>query len=201
MREVAGLHVTVGELSWIDNGLGNAVDSWNGHGVFSVVRLPAEQPGAAVRLRRPAQRPRADGDEFRQRFRTITDTPAAVDLVAEPALLEAHVRGEIAPWTLIADELFTVEPTTAPVTPTALESASRRALRIIELLGLLPPGLPRAPLPLPDPDLAAIPPPDSTPDPAPPPDREPDRDVVFQADEASDRGAVTHPDDGVAPAR
>jgi hypothetical protein len=45
------------------------------------------------------------------------------------------VRGEIPPWTLVDDELFTVVPD-ATVTLTAIASATRRTVQIVELLHL-----------------------------------------------------------------
>jgi hypothetical protein len=131
----AGGHaVTAGELSWNGNGLGDAVDRWSGHGVFVVARLGGETPSGAVRLRR-APRPRRHGeDEFRRRFTLIADDAAMASRLGDPELQQAHVRGDIPPWTVIGGELFTVTPSRGVVTPGGLERAIAGTLRIAEAL-------------------------------------------------------------------
>jgi hypothetical protein len=135
-RQVDGLTVTGGEISWIDNGLGEAVDRWSGTGVFTIVTLPRARPRSAVREWRNVYRRRDGEDEFRRRFRVIVNDDESARLLADPALQEAHVRGDVPPWTLIDRELFTVVPDDAPITSPAIESATRRTLRVVDLLGL-----------------------------------------------------------------
>lgn len=134
--ERTGFPATVGEVSWIDNGFGEAVDRWSGHGVFAIVRLPGSPPDLAVRRFRTAYRQRADEDEFRRRFRTIASDTVDFRRLEQEALRNAHVNGEIPPWTLRQGELFTIVPIDGIVTPAAMESALAGALRVVELLGL-----------------------------------------------------------------
>jgi hypothetical protein len=134
-RELAGLPVTVGELSWIDEGLGDATDSWRGRGIFTVVRLPGSPPDFAVRSYRTVYRRRAGEDEFRRRFRTIFDDTVNAERLDHEELRKAHVNNEIPPWTLLDGELFTIVSTDKTATPAAMESAASDTLRVVELIG------------------------------------------------------------------
>jgi hypothetical protein len=134
--ELAGLPATIGELSWIDNGLGGAVDRWSGRGIFTVVRLPGSPPDFAVRRYRTAHRQRVGEDEFRRRFRTIPIDTVNVPRLDQEALRKAHVNGEIPPWTLLEGELFAVVSIDRMATPAAMESAASQTLRVVELIGL-----------------------------------------------------------------
>jgi hypothetical protein len=135
-REIGGLSVTVGELSWIDNGLGDATDRWKGRGIFTVVRLPGSPPDFAVRSYRTVYRQRAGEDEFRRRFRTIFDDTVNAESLDHEELRKAHVNGEIPPWTLLDGELFTIVSIEKTATPGAMESAASDTLRVVELIGL-----------------------------------------------------------------
>jgi hypothetical protein len=134
--ELAGLPVTIGELSWIDNGLGGAVDRWSGRGIFTVVRIPESPPDFAVRRYRTAHRQRVGEDEFRRRFRTIPDDTVNALRLDQETLRKAHVNGEIPPWTLREGELFTIVSIGKMATPAAMESAASHTLRVVELIGL-----------------------------------------------------------------
>lgn len=135
-RELTGLPVTVGELSWIDNGLGDATDRWSGQGVFTVVRVPGSPPDFAVRRYRDKYRQRVGEDEFEQRFRTIFDDTVDAKRLDHEELRRAHVNSEIPPWTLLGGELFTIVSLDGPATPAAMESAAAGALRVVKLLDL-----------------------------------------------------------------
>ncbi|MCU7727568.1 hypothetical protein ODJ79_27945 [Actinoplanes sp. KI2] len=135
-RDLGGLPVTVGELSWIDDGLGDATDRWKGRGIFTVVRLPGSPPDFAVRRYRTVYRQRAGEDEFRRRFRTIFNDTVNADRLDHEELRKAHVNNEIPPWTLLDGELFTIVSMDEPTTPAAMESAASDALRVAELIGL-----------------------------------------------------------------
>ncbi|WP_285559654.1 hypothetical protein [Actinoplanes regularis] len=135
-RELAGLPVTIGELSWIDDGLSDATDRWKGRGVFAVVRLPGSPPDFAVRSYRTVYRQRAGEDEFRRRFRTIFNDTVDARRLDHDLPREAHVNGEIPPWTLLDGELFTIVSIEKVVTPEAMESAASATLRVAELTGL-----------------------------------------------------------------
>jgi hypothetical protein len=134
--ELAGLPVTVGELSWIDNGLGDAVDRWSGRGICTVVRLPGSPPDFAVRKYRTVHRQRVGEDEFRRRFRAIFNDTVNARRLDQEVPRKAHVNGEIPPWTLLKGELFTIVSIDKLATPAAMESAASDTLRVVELLGL-----------------------------------------------------------------
>jgi hypothetical protein len=131
---IDGYDVTAGEIEWIDNGLGNAVDRREGHGVFVVVRLPHAVPSTAVRAYRTLPSRRAGEDEFRRRFRIICTDAAFAARLDDPALRAAQVSAEIPPWTLIDDQLFAFVPLDTPLTPRAVEDAVDRTLQVLHLL-------------------------------------------------------------------
>jgi hypothetical protein len=134
--ECDGLPVVVGEISWVGNGLGDAVDRGTGRGVFTVVSLPAVRARGAVREWRNVYA-RGDGlDEFPRRFRTVAGDPELTARLADPALRDAHVRGDVPPWTLQDGELFSLVAVDDTVTPAAVEDAARRTVRVVDLLRL-----------------------------------------------------------------
>jgi hypothetical protein len=135
--ELDGLSVVVGEISWVENGLGDAVDRWNGRGVFTVVALPGARPRGAVREWRNVYARQDGQDEFPRRFRTIATDPDLSARLADPALRDCHVRGDIPPWTIQDGELFTIVSVDT-VTPGAIEDAARRTVRVVDLLRLRP---------------------------------------------------------------
>jgi hypothetical protein len=129
-KRVGGFAVVTGELAFTENGLGATVDRRDGHAAFAVVALPQPAPSMAVRLRRQPPRPRHGEDEFRRRFVLLgTGSPG-------PALRDAHVHGDVPPWTLVDDELFAFVPLDGPLRPIDLEETARRAVRVVSLLGL-----------------------------------------------------------------
>ncbi len=136
--EIAGLPVTVGELSWTDNGLGDATDRWKGRGIFTVVRLPGSLPDFAVRRHRTVDRQRDGEDEFGRRFRTILNDTGNAGRLDSEEVRRAHVNSEIPPWTLLGGELFTIVSMDKPATPAAMESAATDALRVVELIATRP---------------------------------------------------------------
>lgn len=138
--QVDGHPVTAGEIIWIDNGLGSAVDRWEGRGVFVVVRPRRPLPAAAVRVYRELPSERDGEDQFRRRFRTIAGDAAGTAMLADPVLRAAHVRGEVPPWTLAGGRLFAFVPLDGPLTPAAIEDAARRTVRLLHLLRADPRG-------------------------------------------------------------
>jgi hypothetical protein len=134
--EAGGYPVTIGEVAWTGNGLGDAVDRWTGRGVFAVVQLPHALPPSAVRLRRTVHRRRSGEDEFRRRYRVIVEDPVFARRLADSRLRRAHLRRDIPPWTIVGSELVTITSSHGPLTPRKLKLATRQALRIIQLLGL-----------------------------------------------------------------
>jgi hypothetical protein len=102
--------------------LSGAVPTWEGQGVFVVVRLPKPVPGMAMRL--------------------PNHIVGASPLLDRPELRGAFESGEIPPWTVRADEFFIFEPhdswTTVAVITQAVERAVDRALSLVRLLDLAP---------------------------------------------------------------
>ncbi|MBU2666479.1 hypothetical protein KOI35_23515 [Actinoplanes bogorensis] len=108
--------VTFGEVRWSGGALTGAVAGRDGHGLFVVLNLPEPHPGMAMRLPDIV----------------VGDAPE----LARPGLREAFRAGEIPPWTLRADELFTVEA--GAVRPATVERAVVRARSVARHLDLLP---------------------------------------------------------------
>lgn len=113
-----GFPVTVGQVRWSGCAFAGAVLTGRGKGVFVVVRLPLPVPGMAMRFP----------------YRFIGDSHR----LESPALGEAFGKGEIPPWTVSGDQLFTVEERLGWTTPEAMELAIGRALRVVQLLDLGP---------------------------------------------------------------
>jgi hypothetical protein len=134
--EIDGLPVVVGEISWVGNGLGDAVDRGNGRGVFTVVALPGVPSRGAVREWRNVYARRDGQDEFPRRFRTIGGDPDLAARLAATALRDAHVRGDVPPWTIQDGELFSIVAVEDTVTPGAVEDAARRTVHVVDLLHL-----------------------------------------------------------------
>jgi hypothetical protein len=132
-RRVEGFPVVAGVLEFTENALGETVNRWGGQAVFAIVTLAQPSPSMAVRARREPGRQRRGEDEFRRRFRPVG---AESRRLGDPELRAAHVRGDIPPWTLLEDELFVFVPLDGPLRPHDLEEATRRAIRVVCLLGL-----------------------------------------------------------------
>ncbi len=115
-RSVEGFPVTVGEVRWSGGAFAGAVRERESRGLFVVVELPGPQPGMAMRLPQVV----------------VGDSP----MLASPELGAAFLTGEIPPWTVRDDELFTVE--IVAVDPAHVTHAVSRALRAVRLLGLAP---------------------------------------------------------------
>ena len=117
-REIDGLPVTFGELSWKNTDFAGTASQHKGKGAFVIVRLPQTQPPMALR----------------HAFEPVGDSPR----LEQPALLAAYLAGEIGPWTVRDNELFTIEPRDAWLDPDMADQAVRRALRAVQLLDLGP---------------------------------------------------------------
>ncbi|MCO8273139.1 hypothetical protein M1L60_21330 [Actinoplanes sp. TRM 88003] len=117
-REIDGLPVTFGEIRWRNHDFDGTVPRRKGKGAFVVVRLPHPQPSMVLR----------------HTFEPVGDSPR----LDQPALFEAYVAGEIGPWAVRGDELFTVEPRDVWLDPQIADQAVRRALRTVQLLDLGP---------------------------------------------------------------
>jgi hypothetical protein len=113
-----GLAITAGQTRWSGRALAGAVPAGRGKGVFVVVQLPLPVPGMAMRFP----------------YRFIGDSHR----LESPALGDAFRNGEIPPWTVTGDQLFTVEEHLGWTTPEAMELAIGRALRVVRLLDLGP---------------------------------------------------------------
>lgn len=112
------LPVTVGEISWDDNALSGAVTSWKGRGVCVVVTLPTPTEPMALRL---PDRP--------------IGTSPRLDF---PAMRAAYDAGEIPPWTVADDRLFTFNAIPGQLRAGAVQAAVRRTLLVVRLLDLAP---------------------------------------------------------------
>jgi hypothetical protein len=134
-RTIDEKQITVGELTWRRNALGNAAPSWDGRGVFAVVKLVHEAPLSAVRARREPRGPRPGEDEFHRRF-TVLMTDPEFEARLDEHLRRAHVDGEVPPWNIVGDELFTIAALRGPLLPQHLERAVSGATRAVHLLGL-----------------------------------------------------------------
>nr|WP_221377782.1 hypothetical protein [Actinoplanes polyasparticus] len=117
-REIDGLPVTFGELSWKNTDFDGTASQHRGKGAFVIVRLPQTQPPMTLR----------------HTFEPVGDSPR----LEQPALLEAYLAGEIGPWAVRNNELFTIEPRDAWLDPDMADQAVRRALRAVQLLDLGP---------------------------------------------------------------
>ena len=118
IRETDGMPVTFGEVRWTGAAFGGAVLSAVDSGLFVVVRLPVAAPPMAVRLP----------------YLFLGDSPR----LELPALRDAFLRGDIPPWTVPGNVLFTVEPVTGRPGPPAVERVVSRALSVVRLLDLGP---------------------------------------------------------------
>lgn len=139
VKTVQGLPITVGELSWTDDGLGGSVEKSKGDGVFTVVRLPRSYPATAVQRCRSVGRRRAGEDEFLRRFRFVVDEPYFADQLADPALRAAHLTGRVPRWAIVGDELYTVVASRLPLRPARLITATDQVRHLLRLLDIRPP--------------------------------------------------------------
>lgn len=122
-RIVDGLALTVGEISWDGNALSGSVKGWKGRGVVVVVNLPT--PVEPMALRRPH---RTIGTSHRLGF---------------PAMHAAYEAGEIPPWTVKDDRLFTFNAMPGQLRADIVQVAVQRTLLVVRLLDLGPDATPR----------------------------------------------------------
>ena len=118
IRECDGMPVIVGEIAWSGAAFGGAVLSAADRGLFVVVRLPVGVPPMAMRMP----------------YQFIGDSPR----LTVPALRQAFLDGDVPPWTVPGEELFTVEQHAGWTTPEAVDRVVTRALRVVRLLDLGP---------------------------------------------------------------
>ncbi|MFD1373620.1 hypothetical protein [Actinoplanes sichuanensis] len=116
--ETSGFPITAGEIKWTGNALAGAVVPERGKGVFVIVHLPTEVPSMAMR----------------NRFDRVGDSP----MLDSSALRLALLNDDIPPWTARGRTLFTIEVPKAWIHPSVVDGIVRRALRVVELLGLTP---------------------------------------------------------------
>lgn len=116
--ESDGFPITAGEITWTGNALAGAVGPERGKGVFVVVHLPVEVPSMAMR----------------NRFDRVGDSP----LLDSSALRLALLNGDIPPWTARGRTLFTIEVPSSWIRPAVVDESVRRALHVVDLLGLAP---------------------------------------------------------------
>jgi hypothetical protein len=119
---VHGLPVTAADCHYATESTdseGQSHTQWVSLSVF-VARLPGGWPDIEVRNRRLGSRlMRALGRqspveighaEFDRRFKVMTTDPRAAHVLLSPALVDAHLRDQASPWSLIGGELMIVEP-------------------------------------------------------------------------------------------
>ncbi|GAA4587697.1 hypothetical protein BJY16_008309 [Actinoplanes octamycinicus] len=115
-REVAGFPVIVGRVRWTGNAFAGLVREREAHGLVVVVRLPQPEPAMALR----------------SMYRFVGDSPR----LDRPELRWAALRDELPTWTVVGDELFTVETHQDWITPEATDRSVHRALHVLNLLGI-----------------------------------------------------------------
>ena len=132
ISSMAGMQITVGEVTWSKDALGGAVDTPDGSGVFTRVRLPRSYPSTAVQRRREFGRDHRHEDRFDVVFRVVLDDTYFGDQLRKETLRRAHLRGDIPPWSIVGDELMLVEY--GNLTPGNVHTLQQQAAEIIELL-------------------------------------------------------------------
>ncbi|MBM2621564.1 hypothetical protein JIG36_39270 [Actinoplanes sp. LDG1-06] len=116
--ELHGMLITFGQVRWKGGAFGAASSSFEGNGVFVVVRLPLEEPPMAMRLP----------------MVVVGDSPR----LEQPLLRQSFLAGEIPPFTVRGHELFTLEPRDSWPDIDSVKQAVRRALRVVHLLDVGP---------------------------------------------------------------
>lgn len=141
-----GRPVCVGDYSHVDhyqNNDGTRSPVRVGY-VVVVVRLPTPYPTVAVQprgaLSKLARALTGDGGtgigaaDFDRRFRIVADDPLAAQRLLVPALVAAHLAGEVPPWSILQNELMTYYPGNID-RPEQIPGLAAPLVRVADLLG------------------------------------------------------------------